>query len=175
LLRHFGAGLRARTTAAQGTGVSTEELRIPKKQQQVTLWVHPEGRVVGSLFLREQDEVVPGEDAIDVLNAGSPFVVLLRKDLGEPRFYNKRSIVRVEHDGVRPKTKDGSTQLLCRMQMMDGSYIEGIISEILPPEHSRLFDYINRADTDFVRVHLEGGRVCLVNKSYIVHVAELAG
>ena len=33
--------------------MSSDDLKVPKLKQKVTLWVHPEGQVVGSLFVRE--------------------------------------------------------------------------------------------------------------------------
>jgi len=38
--------------------MDNSSLKIPKKPMPVTLWVHPEGRVVGSIFLH-----LPGPDA----------------------------------------------------------------------------------------------------------------
>lgn len=156
--------------------MSTEELRIPKKRQEVTLWVHPEGRVIGSLFLHLSREGGSGEEApIDVLNEEAPFLVVLLQDPGEPRFYNKQSIVRVEHDGatLSGQPEIGLTRIRCRLQMMDGSYMEGTIEEALPEERSRLFDYLNQGSARFLKVHLGQDGVCLVNKSYVVHVTEL--
>ena len=151
--------------------VSNEELKIPKKQKPVTLWVHPEGRVVGAIFLYQQSENHSGqEQPVDVLNGCAPFVVLQREDLGEPRFYNKRSVVRVEYEDSEPDDTPDMTVLKCGLHMMDGSRLEGTIREFLPPEHRRLYDYINSEGEDFVKLHLGNNNVCLVNKAYIVHV-----
>lgn len=157
--------------------MSTEELRIPKKQQPVALWVHPEGRVVGSIFLQLSKEGGGDEFPLDVLNDDAPFLVVLLEELGEPRFYNKQAIVRVEHRGsaLSERPPVGLTRIRCRLQMMDGSYMEGTIEEPLPEERSRLFDYINQGQARFLKVHLGEDGVCLVNKAYVVHVTELGG
>jgi len=59
--------------------------------------------------------------------------------------------------------------LHCVVEMMDGSLVEGEIREVLPPEHSRLFDYLNQSDNHFIKLHTGEREVCLVNKSYIIH------
>lgn len=160
-------------SAWQRATVSHEELRIPKRQKPVTLWVHPEGRVVGSVFLNLQSEAGGGEEQpAEIFNNPTPFLVLWRSDLNEHRFYNKRSVVRVEYDEA-PPPGGPCTRIGCRLQMMDGSVVQGRIVEALPPEHSRLFDYINQEGERFLRVYVDGTRSCLVNKAYIVHITQV--
>jgi hypothetical protein len=38
----------------------------------------------------------------------------------------------------------------------------------LPPDRARLLDYLNLMEERFVKVDTDDGRVCLVNKPYIV-------
>lgn len=153
--------------------MSSEALKIPKKQKPVTLWVHPEGRVIGAMFLYEQSESHSGqEQPIEVLNNDAPFLVLHREDLDEPRFYNKRSIVRTEYEDDGSTNTSDLTVIPCRLHMMDGSLLEGEIREFLDPEHARLFDYINQNGEHFLKLHVPEGRVYLVNKAYIVHIAQ---
>jgi len=148
-----------------------DHLKIPKTLKQVTLWVHPEGRVVGFLFLRPQSANRPGEeDPLEVLNTADPFLVLKRDGPGELRFYNKNSVVRVEYDEGEPLPLPEVAPLPCTLHLMDGSLIPGTIRKALPPDRSRLFDYLNLHDEQFVKIHYEGGSVCAVNKSYITCV-----
>ena len=73
--------------------------KVPKQAKSVILWVHPEGRVLGELFVREQSLHHKGvEDPVELMNQSEPFVVIHRDDVNEFRFYNKSSIVRVEYD-----------------------------------------------------------------------------
>ena len=59
-----------------------QHLKIPKKLKQVTLWIHPEGRVIGSLFLSLQSPYSSGEEApLDALNQTDPFLVFNREEL----------------------------------------------------------------------------------------------
>lgn len=151
--------------------------KVPKKRQQVTLWVHPEGKVVGSLFLHFQTKTrTAQEEPLEVLNERTPFVVLQRENPDELRFYNKSAIVRVEYHAEKSFITD-MAPLHCRLYMMDGALITGTVKRALPPTHARLYDYLNMNDEPFVMLYMEDddddSNVCLVNKSYIVCVTHL--
>lgn len=149
---------------------------IPKALQQVTLWVHPEGRVIGSLFLSFHTKHGSGmEDPFAVLNDAAPFLVLQRAEPEELRFYNKRAIVRVEYqkEEVTVEEGDGIKTLGCQVSLMDGSVIAGVVRYLLPPSHERLYDYLNLSKEQFAKLYLEDGSICLVNKAYIVCVSHL--
>ena len=148
-----------------------DRLKIPKKLKLVTLWVHPEGRVVGYLFLRPQSAHRPGEEEpLEVLNTADPFLVLKRDHPDELRFYNKSSVVRVEYDEDDTLEIPSVEPLPCTLHLMDGSLITGTIRKALPPDRSRLFDYLNLHEERFVKVYGEDGSVCAVNKAYIACV-----
>jgi len=148
-----------------------EGLKIPKKLKLVTMWVHPEGQVVGSLFVRPQSVSTPGEEEpLEVLNTGDPFLVLRREERDELRFYNKSSVVRVEYDEDKPLPLPDIEPLSCTIHLMDGSIIAGSIRRALPPDRSRLFDLLNLHEELFVKLYCEDGTVCVLNKSYIACV-----
>jgi hypothetical protein len=149
-------------------------VKIPKKLRQVSLWIHPEGQVIGSLFLKGQTKR-PGsvEEPLTVLNEPSPFLVMQREAPDELRFYNKASIVRVEYQEEKPLSRPGLKPLHCRLDMMDGALIEGSVWRELPPRYSRLYDYLNISSERFMKLHVEDDNVCLVNKAYIVCVTHL--
>jgi hypothetical protein len=151
--------------------VSTDILKIPKSLVPVRLWVHPEGQVVGSLFLREQTTAQPkdAEQPLDVLNRANPFLVVKREQPDELRFYNRASIIRVEYTETQAPEDETVAALECQLQMMDGSILDGVIREQLPPDHSRLFDYLNLQGNNFIKIYVSSMDVCLVNKSYIIH------
>lgn len=146
-------------------------LKVPKKLRPVTLWVHPEGRVLGSLYLREQSPDHAGdEQPWEILNQGKAFLVFKVDEPDGLRFYNIKSIIRVEYQ-TQSKTDPGDIEpMQCHLNMMDGSLIHGTIRESLPPDRARLLDYLNRVDQYFIKMHLEDGLICLINKSYINHV-----
>lgn len=154
--------------------MSDERLKIPKKLHPVTLWVHPEGQVIGSLFLRQQSIYHAGEEEpCEVLNQEHPFLVLKREHPDEVRFYNRASIMRVEYAGHAAGDMSHAVTLPCELHLMDGSYIKGTISEHLPSENARLFDYINRIDERFIRVFHDEGTVSLINKAYVIQVVSI--
>ena len=150
--------------------MNTTTLKVPKKLHACTLWVHPEGRVAGEIFLREQSPNHAGnETPLEVLNQCESFLVFKRQDPQQLRFYNLKSIIRVEyHDSTNPDLGDISP-MACQLQMMDGSLIDGTIQESLPPDQARLLDYLNRPDEPFIKLHLDDDLVYLINKSYIIH------
>ena len=141
-------------------------LIVPKQKKTVKLWVHPEGQVIGSLFLREQSPDHAGpEEIVELLNQDNQFIVLERSNPEELRFYNWKTIIRVEYtDNDKP---DNDVPITCQLNMMDGSYIEGLIRDKLPPDYSRLYDYLNTTSARFIKVYLDEENICLVNKSYI--------
>ena len=155
----------------RGDPVKSDILKVPKRLKAVTLWVHPEGRVRGSLFLREHSPDHAGpEQPIEVLNQCNPFVVIQRDEPEEVRFYNMRSIIRVEYAVQDDDIRVEGPGMQCSLQMMDGALIHGTIHEQLPPERARLLDYLNRSDECFIKVYLDDGLIFLVNKAYIIHV-----
>lgn len=152
----------------------TSQFRIPKKLKQVTLWIHPEGRLVGSLFLNLRSKNYTGEEEpLEVLNQADPFLVCKREDPDELRFYNKTAIVRIEYHEDTLPSAEGVEPLPCRLSMMDGSIIDGSIRRLLPPGRARLYDYLNMDDEQFAKLHVGDGNICLVNKSYVVCVTPL--
>lgn len=145
-------------------------LKVPKTLKQVNLWVHPEGRVIGSIFLRQQSVHHAGqEQPLEALNRPEPFIVIQRLEPNEVRFYNRKSIIRVEYEGKDYQVATAIKPLAGQLQLMDGSYIHGQIYEPLHPNKSRLLDYLNKPEDSFIKMFVDGTTV-LINKSYIIHV-----
>ena len=148
----------------------SERLIVPKILKEVTLWVHPEGRVVGSLYLRKQSVNHAGAELpSEALNHPDPFIVFRCDQPSQLRFYNRRSIIRVEYPGRDSHVARALKPLACHLHMMDGSLISGTIEEPLHPDRARLLDYLNKADDNFIKLYVDEATV-LVNKSYIIHV-----
>lgn len=152
--------------------MDNEALRVAKLLKPVELWIHPEGRVVGSIYLRAQSGHHAGlEQPQEILNQSESFLVLRGDPPDEPRFYSKRSVIRVEYRDDSPVDSPELVTLHCRLHMMDGSILIGAIKEILPPARQRLFDYINNVSEAFIKLYLESDGVCLINKAYIVRIS----
>jgi hypothetical protein len=149
-------------------------LRIPKKLKDIRFWVHPEGMVVGAIFLNMQNKNYTGsEEPIDALNQKDPFIVLKSEGNEAPKFYNKCSIIRAEYDVENGINLEGVKPFKCRLSMMDGSLIDGIVMKQLPPNNARLYDYLNADDERFAEFHIGESQLCAVNKSYIACVTPL--
>lgn len=151
--------------------MSNDSLKIPKIKRQVSLWVHPEGQVIGSLFLREQSVNHAGtEEPIEVINKDKAFIVLERDVDGQVCFYNRNAIIRIEYEHT-PSTTEAEQKIIpCQLTMMDGALFDGEIRESLAPDRARLFDYINHDKARFIKLYLDNKQICLVNKSYIIKV-----
>jgi hypothetical protein len=146
-------------------------LRILKRRLPVTLWVHPEGRVVGNIFLHLGGGAPrDGEAPWSVLNEPADFLVVERRNPEETRFYNKHAIVRVDY--VDPILAEvAGTPLMCRVTLMDGLLLEGEICKAMPEERSRLYDYLNETRDRFLELCLAGGQRTLINKNYVVSIS----
>ena len=157
--------------------MNKQALKVPKTEKEVSLWVHPDGMVKGSLFLREQSGEHAGvEQPIEVLNEDSPFAVVRLHHPEQLRFYNRTSIIRVEYQTDRPfKPGKDLTIIPCQIHMMDGSIFEGSIRETLPPEHARLFDYLNKEKARFIKLYTSDTDICLINKSFINYCQPIDG
>jgi hypothetical protein len=148
--------------------------KIPKVERPVTLWTHPEGQVLGAIYLHMGEPEHPdGEDPWLVLNGPEDFLVVRRSGPDELRFYNKASLIRVEYTEDELYLAEGGKDLTCRVHMMDGSVIDGAMRKSLPPERSRLYDYMNTDNPRFLKLYVDGGSVCLVNKSYVSYIMTL--
>ncbi|MFW5452310.1 hypothetical protein [Thioalkalivibrio sulfidiphilus] len=156
--------------------MDSEALKIPKKLKHVRLWVHPEGPVVGAIFLHCQSDHHEGEERPEeAMNGPEPFFVFRGGSDDDLRFYNKHAVVRLEYTPEPGQgVPEGSVALRTRLHLMDGSTLEGVIREMLVPEHARLFDYVNIFEDRFVRLFMDDdATITLVNKAYIVRVTPL--
>jgi hypothetical protein len=149
--------------------------KIPKALKNVTLWVHPDGPVVGGIYIKQQSNTHRGnEDPYELFNETTPFLVFQVQQPQKIRFYNRASIIRAEYREDDPAPLTSTEYIDCQLQMMDGAFFTGQIRELLPPDHPRLFDYLNRKEERFIRLYSDENNICLVNKSYIIHATNLS-
>jgi hypothetical protein len=105
-----------------------------------------------------------------VLNDREDFLVVRRQEPEELRFYNKACLIRVEYAEDGLFAQESGKELACRVHMMDGSVLEGAMRKSLPPERSRLYDYMNADNRRFLKLYFPEREVCLVNKSYVGYI-----
>ncbi|HEY5604081.1 MAG TPA: hypothetical protein VIM41_13325 [Gammaproteobacteria bacterium] len=150
--------------------MESELLIVPKLPRAVTFWVHPEGRVLGSIFLRRQSVHHAGQETpLEALNHPEPFIVFQRENPDQLRFYNRKSVIRVEYQGKDHDVATAIKPLSCQLSLMDGSCLSGSIREPLHPNRARLLDYLNKRADQFIKLQVDDNTV-LVNKNYIIHV-----
>jgi hypothetical protein len=146
-------------------------LKIPKVEKAVTLWTHPDGLVLGSIYLHMgEPDRSNGEDPWSVMNGPEDFLAVRRQDPEELRFYNKASLIRIEYGEAELVLYESGKNLPCRVHMMDGSIIDGAMRKALPPERSRLYDYMNTDNPRFLKLYVGPTAVCLINKSYVGYI-----
>ena len=146
-------------------------LKIPKREKPVTLWTHPDGLVLGAIYLQiTEPERTCAEDPWTVLNDPEDFLVVRRREPDELRFYNKASLIRVEYVEDELYVADSGKDLPCRVHLMDGSVIDGAMRKALPPERSRLYDYMNTDNPRFLKLYVDDVSICLINKSYVGYI-----
>jgi hypothetical protein len=169
-----------RNKKAKGTSavnlMDNEALKIPKKKKLVSLSVESEGQVIASVFLQLQSDQHHGEETPeDIFNTPDTFLVVLNEDPQEPRFYHLERVIQVEYheDPVEDSVEEDTTDLACKLTLRDGSEVLGNIREFLPPEHRRLYDYINKTEKRFVKLYESVDQVILVNKDHIVRISPL--
>lgn len=151
-----------------------EELRVPKRRVPVEV-VLPGGaarRV--ALFLAE---AAPGHDGperpSDLLNGAGTFVPALDEDGGEMTFLHRGSIAlaRVPPD-AEPEPGGGftiPTEHEVEVRLLDGTRLGGLVTYVLPPERSRLGDFLCQPEP-FFRL-LERGGVTLVGRAHVASVS----
>lgn len=150
-----------------------DELRIPKRRVEVELVLagHGARRVV--LFLSDFAVGHDGAERVsDLLNDPPDF--LPARDLATDQvLFVQREQVVVARVAREPEPEDAERYTLPTehevvLLLADGQRVSGLVTYVLPPDRSRLVDYLNAAPP-FVRVH-EGEREAYVNRRYVVCV-----
>jgi len=157
-----------------------EELRIPKRRTSVEVLL-PGGAVRQVIvFLSEFASTHVGAERLsDLLNGTNEFLPAVDLESDRATFLNRASICAAR---VAPELEedvhaaDGATiptEHEVEITLNDGSVLKGLISYVLPPDRSRLADYLNDS-TPFFRL-LEGNKVSLVNKRHVSRIVAIKG
>jgi hypothetical protein len=125
----------------------------------------------GVLFLSSRSASHAGPETLDeFLNHQRSFLPVRSKKTGRSHLVNRESIQRVEVDGSAPilfriEEKVATNVELVRLELTDGSVLEGTLCFAPHPDQARLSDYFNN-EAAFVPVEIGTG-VTYVNKRYI--------
>ena len=142
---------------------------VQKKCFPVVLEMRDEKTLSGSVFLHfAKDESGYPETPADLVNDHSRFIVIDEEQKGIS-FIGKDSILRLIYQRgelQEPDAVENFSASVC-ITMNDKRELRGEVSALLPEEHARLFDYLNREDELFITVADTENNFVLANKDFI--------
>lgn len=161
------------------------DLRLPKFPVAVELSLAGRGPLAVELFMAEHLAThFRRQHVLDLLESDVAF--LPARDVESDRLlvFNKDAAVwvgipleagelPVEESAEAPETELYETQQEIEVELSTGASLRGSVLYSLPPERARVADYLNRPGR-FVRVWT-AERFYLINKAYVLSVAELDG
>jgi hypothetical protein len=149
------------------------ELTIPKSPVDVeVLLAGGQSRRV-TLFLADSTLNRPGrERLIDLLTSREQFIPARDLETETMTFLNtgEMKAVWVDRSAEDPEPPVGKpTEHTIQVDFVDGGNLKGVVSYVLPEDHSRLFDFL-RAPSTYFKL-FTGDRVALINKHLVARVA----
>ncbi len=155
-----------------------DELRVPKRRTPVEV-ILPGGAVRQVVvFLSEfASNHVGAERLSDLLNGTDDFVPAVEQEGERLTFLNRSSVAaarvapEVEEDANAADGATIPTEHEVEITLVDGTVLKGLVTYVLPPDRSRLNDYLNEAPPFFKL--LEGKHLSLINKRHVSHVVAL--
>ncbi len=148
-------------------------MAIKKTRKRAVVYGGDGSKTDAFFFLRHTAEAHSGRELIiDVLNSHAVFISVEQADNGEIVFLNKDKMVYLKLD--RPDLPEnlppGLPEIRVRIEMVNGTSVTGAFFVDMPPERSRLSDYLNFTPR-FIYLVREGAHLIL-NKAYIRLVRE---
>src|ERR1700687_53335 len=151
-----------------------KELRVPKRRTAVEIQLHQGAVHRFAVFLGDTAHDHTGPERLsDLLNGAGDFVPAYDLDTDAMTFLNREGVLvarlpgHVELEGAEQETLP--TEHDVEIILDDGAKLRGLVSYVLPSEHSRLIDFLNDAPL-FFRL-LEQKSVALINKRHVACVA----
>lgn len=149
------------------------DLTVPKRRVEVDVVLAGDERHV-TLFLAETSaEHAGAERVVDLLERGGDFLPALDAGSGGMTFLRRDAIVLAS---APPEPATGAadevtlpTEHEVEVTVDEGRVLRGVVSYVLPPERSRLIDYLND-EARFLPLHATG-TLLLVNKRHVTRVA----
>ena len=148
----------------------TSELQVPKHRVPVELLL-ADGRLLRvEIFLSELAKTHAGAERMsDVLDGSQAFFPVMAPGTDECHLISLANVVfmrgsqELELEGVELQTILTEHELV--LALMGGQKIKGLVTYELPPDRSRLVDFLNAAPPFFPV--LEAAQVVLVNKRFV--------
>ena len=147
-----------------------DRLRIPKHRAEVEL-TGPDGEARRfSLFLSEHTSHGGPERVVDLLNGPREFLPAVDCETDATTFLARSCIVIARVAGPLWDVDEVNLPLEHEVEVVlsNGKALSGLISYVLPHESCRVVDYLN--DPAPFLALVEGERVALVNKRYVLRV-----
>jgi hypothetical protein len=151
-----------------------EDLKVPKQRAEVEVLLPGGAARQVVVFLSEFASTHSGRERLsDLLNGGEDFVPALDTLTGNMTFLGRQSIAAAR---VAPEWEPADETVMAsehelEVTLADGTVLHGRVRIVMPPERSRLLDYLNDAPP-FLKL-VERGSVALVNKRHIARVARV--
>lgn len=153
----------------------SDELKVPKRRAQVEVLVPGGAARQVTMFLAEFASTHSGHERVsDLLNASEgEFLAVVDAASDAVQFLNRQSVAaaRVSSEWESDENLAGGEEHQVEIALIDGSELRGTVRYVMPPERSRLNDYLNDAQP-FVRL-AQDEKVTLVNKRHIARVAKV--
>jgi len=151
-----------------------DELKVPKRRAQVELLLPGGGSRQVLVFLAEFAGSHAGHERLsDLVNGPNEFLPAVDLATDTTIFVGRAGIAaaRVGREWESSYGLGDAEEHEVEITLADGTTLRGIVQFELPPDRSRLLDYLNDVQP-FVRLD-EGEKVILVNKRHIARVAKV--
>ncbi len=155
-------------------GVS--DFRVPKRRVAIAATLAGGLRRDVTVFLAEAAQGhAGGERLSELLNGASDFLPALEAETGEMTFLNRDAVMIAEASAEAERSGADEltipTEHAVEITLTDGRRLRGHVTFVLPPDRSRLADFLNDG-TLFLPLHAES-RVLLVHKRHVTRVVLL--
>jgi hypothetical protein len=163
---------------------SPGDLRLPKFPVVVELSLAGRGPISVEVFVAEHQATdYRRQHVLDLLESDTAFLPARQVDGDRFLVFNKAAAVwvgfpltsgelPVEEAAEAPETELYESQHEVEVELSTGASLRGNVLYSLPPESARVADYLNQPGR-FMRLWTVD-RVYLINKAYVLSVAELA-
>lgn len=151
----------------------SDDLKVPKRRAPVELLLHDGSARQVTVFLAEFASTHSGPERLsDLLNGRDEFVPALDVATDQMTFVGRQSIAaaRVAPEWEADEALAGGHDEELEIVLATGVTLRGRVSILMPPERSRLLDYLNDAQP-FIRL-VEESQVALVHKRHVARVGK---
>lgn len=160
--------------SAEAAGWKMNAFRVPKRRATLELVLLDGSVIPADVFLSERASLHHGPERVsDLLVADTLFLPALVHGSDSLTCFNTASISYVKTDAAAEPADDHAhtipTEHEVDVHLNSGQLLRGLITYVLPVDHSRLSDYLNERHP-FIRL-LVDGQVLLVNKRHVCRVA----